>query len=118
MLMFKEEIRDIKTLSARIEIARREALLELRSSLEVIGSYMPLTFDMEFRGFQTIRLDGIDVSAYRVGSTSVAEIVEWEHLTAEEILNIYYCLVRATQVTIMDMNDQLKELESVRDYFK
>ena len=116
--MFKEEIRDIKTLSARIEIARREALLELRSSLEVIGSYMPLRFDMDFRGYKTILLDAMGVSAYGIGSTSIAEIVEWDYLTAEEILNIYYCLVRATQVTIMDMNDQLKELESVKEYFK
>lgn len=116
--MLKEAIAEMETLSAKIEMAKQEALIKLRSSLELLGSYMPLTFDMEFRGFQTIRLDGIDVSAYRVGSTSVAEIVEWEHLTAEEILNIYYCLVRATQVTITDMNDQLKELESVKEYFK
>ena len=118
MLMFKEEIRDIKTLSARIEIARREALIELRSSLEVIGSYMPLTFDMEFRGFQTIRLDGMGVSAYNIGNTSIAEIVEWDYLTAEEVLNIHCYLVRATQVTILDMTDQLSELESVKEYFK
>ena len=116
--MIKEEIRDIKTLSARIEIARREALLELRSSLEVIGSYMPLTFDIPFRGYKTIRLDGMGVNAYEVGNTSIAEIAEWEYLTVEEILNIHCYIVRATQVTIMDMKDQLKELESVRDYFK
>ena len=33
-------------------------------------------------------------------------------------MNIHCDIVRATQVTIMDMKDQLKELESVRDYFK
>lgn len=118
MLMLKEEIRYMKTISALTEIARREALLEIRNSLEVIGSYMPLTFNMNFRGYQTVSLDSMGVSAYRVGSTSIAEIAEWEYLTAEEILNIHCYIVRATQVTIMDMNDQLKELESVRDYFK
>lgn len=116
--MLKEEIKDMKTISAQIEIARREALLELRSSLEVIGSYMPLTFDMNFRGYQTVSLDGMGVSAYRVGNTSIAEIAEWEYLTAEEIINIHCYIVRATQVTIMDMKDQLKELESVKEYFK
>lgn len=108
----------MRTLSALIEVVRREALLELRNSLEVIGSYMPLTFDMEFRGYKTVSLDGMGVSAYRVGSTSIAEIAEWEYLTAEEVLNIHCYIVRATQVTMMDMKDQLKELESVRDYFK
>lgn len=116
--MFKEEIKDMKTISARIEIARREAVLAIRSSLAVIGSYMPLTFNMEFRGHKTVSLDSMGVSAYRVGSTSIAEIVEWEYLTEEEIINIHCYIVRATQVTIMDMKDQLKELESVRDYFK
>ena len=114
----KEEIKEMKTLSAKIEIARREAVLEIRSSLEAIGSYMPLTFDIPFRGFQTILLDGMGVSAYSTGSTSVAEIVEWDYLTAEEVLNIHYYIVRATQVTILDMTDQLKELESVKEYFK
>lgn len=116
--MLKEEIKEMKSLSARIEIARREALLELRSSLERIGSYMPLRFDMDFRGYKTILLDEMGVNAYRVGSTSIAEIAEWEYLTAEEVLNIHCYLVRATQVTILDMKDQLKELESVKEYFK
>ena len=116
--MLKEELKEMKTLSAKIEIARREAILNLMSSLEVIGSYMPLTFDMEFRGYKTICLDGMGVSAYRIGSTSIAEIVEWEYLTAEEVLNIHCYIVRATQVTIMDIQDQLKELESVKEYFK
>ena len=116
--MLKEEIREIKSLSAKIEIARREVILEIRSSLELLGSYMPLRFDMDFRGFQTIRLDEMGVSAYSTGSTSVAEIVEWDYLTAEEVLNIHCHIVRATQVTILDMTDQLSELESVRDYFK
>ena len=116
--MLKDEIKEIKSLSARIEIARREALLEIGSSLEVIGSYMPLTFDIPFRGHKTIILNEVGVNAYDIGNTSVAEIVEWNYLTAEEVLNIHCYLVRATQVTILDMTDQLKELESVRDYFK
>ena len=116
--MLKEEIKEIKTLSAKIEIARREAVLELRSSLEAIGSYMPLRFDMDFRGYKTILLDEMGVSAYGIGSTSIAEIVEWEYLTAEELLNVHCYLVRATQVTILDMTDQLKELESVKEYYK
>lgn len=116
--MLKEEIKEMKTLSAKIEIARREALLELRSSLERIGSYMPLRFDMDFRGHKTILLDAMGVNAYDIGSTSIAEIVEWDYLTAEELLNVHCYLVRATQVTILDMKDQLSELESVREYFK
>ena len=116
--MLKEEIKEMKTLSAWIELARREAILELRSSLEVIKSYMPLRFDMDFRGYKTILLDGMGVSAYSIGNTSVAEIVEWDYLTAEEVLNIHCYIVRATQVTILDMKDQLSELKSVRDYFK
>ena len=116
--MLKEEIEEMKTLSAKIEIARRESLLEIRSSLELIGSYMPLRFDMDFRGHKTIVLDRMGVNAYGIGSTSIAEIVEWDYLTAEELLNIHYYLVRATQVTILDMKDQLSELESVKEYFK
>jgi len=116
--MLKEELKEMKKLSAKIEIARREAILGLMSSLEVIGSYMPLTFDMEFRGYQTISLDGMGVSAYGIGSTSIAEITEWEYLTTEEILNIHCYIVRATQVTIMDMEDQLFQLESVKEYYK
>ena len=116
--MLKEELNEIKTLSAKIEIARREALLEIRSSLELIGSYMPLRFDMDFRGYKTILLDTMGVSAYGIGSTDIDEIVEWDYLTAEELLNIHYYLVRATQVTILDMKDQLKELESVKEYFR
>ena len=116
--MLKDEIKEIKTLSAKIEIARREVVLELRSSLEVIGSYMPLRFDMDFRGYRTILLDEMGVNAYGIGSTSIAEIVEWDYLTAEELLNVHCYLVRATQVTILDMKDQLSELESVKEYFK
>ena len=116
--MFKEEIKEMKTLSAKLEIARREAVLEIRSSLELIGSYMPLRFDMDFRGYKTILLDGMGVNAYGIGSTSIAEIVEWDYLTAEDLLNIHCYLVRATQVTILDMKDQLSELESVKEYFK
>ena len=116
--MLKEEIAEIKMLSAKIEIARREVVLELRSSLELIGSYMPLRFDMDFRGYKTILLDGMGVNAYGIGSTSIAEIVEWDYLTAEELLNIHCYLVRATQVVILDMKDQLSELESVKEYFK
>ena len=116
--MLKKEIEEMKRLSAKIEIARREAILEIRSSLKVIGSYMPLTFNMGFRGYKTIKLDEMGVSAYEVGSTSITEIAEWEYLTAEEILNIHCYIVRATQVTAMDMEDQLKELESVKEYFK
>ena len=116
--MFKDDLKEMKTLSAKIEIARREAVLELRSSLEVIGSYMPLRFDMDFRGYRTILLDEMGVNAYGIGSTSIAEIVEWDYLTAEELLNIHCYLVRATQVTILDMKDQLSELESVKEYFK
>ena len=116
--MLKEEIKEMKTLSAKIEIARREAVLGIRSSLELIGRYMPLRFDMDFRGHKTILLDGLGVNAYCIGSTSVAEIVEWEYLTAEELLNIYIIIVRAVQVTIFNMKDQLSELESVKEYFK
>ena len=116
--MLKEEIAEIKMLSAKIEIARREVVLELRSSLELIGSYMPLRFDMDFRGYKTILLDEMGVNAYGIGSTSIAEIVEWDYLTAEELLDIHCYLVRATQVTILDMKDQLSELESVKEYFK
>ena len=116
--MLKEEIKEMKMLSAKIEIARREAVLEIRSSLEAIGSYMPLTFDIPFRGHKTIILNEVGVNAYDIGSTSVAEIVEWNYLTAEELLNIHCYLVRATQVTILDMTDQLSELESVKEYFK
>ena len=116
--MLKEEIKEMKTLSAKIELARREAILEMRSSLEVIGSYMPLRFDMDFRGYKTIKLDEMGVSAYGIGSTAIEEIVEWDYLTAEEVLNIHCYLVRATQVTILDMKDQLSELESVKEYFK
>ena len=116
--MLKEEIKEMEMLSAKIEIARREAVLGIRSSLELIGSYMPLRFDMDFRGYKTILLDEMGVNAYGIGSTSIAEIVEWDYLTAEELLNIHYYLVRATQVTILDMKDQLSELESVKEYFK
>ena len=116
--MLKEEIKEMKTLSAKIEIARREVILEIRSSLEAIKGYMPLRFDMDFRGYKTILLDGMGVSAYNIGNTSIAEIVEWDYLTAEEVLNIHCYLVRATQVTILDMTDQLSELESVKEYFK
>lgn len=116
--MFKEEIKEMERLSAKIEIARREAVLEIRSSLELIGGYMPLRFDMDFRGYKTILLDEMGVSAYGIGSTAIDEIVEWDYLTAEELLNIHCYLVRATQVTILDMEDQLKELESVREYFR
>lgn len=108
----------MERLSAKIEIARREAILEIRSSLELIGSYMPLRFDMDFRGYKTILLDTMGVNAYGIGSISIAEIVEWEYLTAEELLSIHCYLVRATQVTILDMEDQLKELESVKEYFR
>ena len=108
----------MERLSAKIEIARREAVLEIRSSLELIGGYMPLRFDMDFRGYKTILLDEMGVSAYGIGSTAIDEIVEWDYLTAEELLNIHCYLVRATQVTILDMEDQLKELESVREYFR
>ena len=83
--MLKEEIKEMKTLSAKIEIARREAILELRSSLEAIGSYMPLRFDMDFRGYRTILLDAMGVNAYGIGRTAIAEIAEWEYLTAEEL---------------------------------
>ena len=116
--MLKKEIEEMKRLSAKIELARREAVLAMRSSIELIGSYMPLTFNMDFRGYKTIKLDEMGVSAYEVGSTSIDEIVEWDYLTAEEILNIHCYLVRATQVTILDMEDQLKELESVKEYFR
>ena len=116
--MLKEEIKEMEMLSAKIEIARREAVLELRSSLELIGSYMPLRFDMDFRGYKTILLDEMGVNAYGIGSTSITEIVEWDYLTAEELLNVHCYLVRATQVTILDMKDQLSELESVKEYFK
>ena len=116
--MLKEEIKEMKTLSAKIEIARREVILEIRSSLELIGSYMPLRFDMDFRGHKTILLDGMGVNSYDIGSTSIAEIAEWEYLTAEELLNIHYCIVRAVQVTMLDMKDQLSELESVKEYFR
>ena len=116
--MLKEDLKEMEMLSAKIEIARREAVLEIRSSLEAIGSYMPLRFDMDFRGYQTILLDGMGVSAYGIGSTSIAEIAEWDYLTAEELLNVHCYLVRATQVTILDMKDQLSELESVKEYFK
>lgn len=114
--MLKEEIKEMERLSAKIEIARRKAVLEIRSSLKLIN-YMPLRFDMDFRGYRTILLDEMGVSAYGICSTDIAEIVEWDYLTAEEILNIHCYLVRATQVTILDMEDQLKELESVREYF-
>ena len=116
--MLKEDIEEMKTLSARIEITRREVVLEMRSSLGLIGSYMPLRFDMDFRGYKTILLDEMGVNAYGIGSTSIAEIVEWDYLTAEELLDIHCYLVRATQVTILDMKDQLSELESVKEYFK
>ena len=116
--MLKEDLQEMKTLSAKIEIARRETVLEMRSSLGLIGSYMPLRFDMDFRGYKTILLDEMGVNAYGICSTSIDEIVEWDYLTAEELLNIHCYLVRATQVTILDMKDQLSELESVKEYFK
>ena len=116
--MLKEEIEEIKALTAKTEIVLRETILEVRNSLEAIGSYMPLRFDMDFRGYKTILLDEMGVNAYGIGSTSIAEIAEWDYLTAEELLNIHYYLVRATQVTILDMKDQLSELESVKEYFK
>ena len=115
--MLKDDLKEMRTLSAKIEIARREAILELRSSLEVIGSYMPLRFDMDFRDYRTILLDEMGVNACGICSTSIAEIVEWDYLTAEEVLNIHCYLVRATQVTILDIKDQLNELESVKEYF-
>ena len=116
--MLKDDLKEMKTLSAKIEIARREAVLEIKNSLEVIGSYMPLTFDMDFRDYKTVRLDEMGVNAYEVRSTSIAEIVEWDYLTAEEVLDIHCYLVRATQVTILDIRDKLNDLESVKEYFK
>ena len=116
--MLREELKEMEALSAQIEIARREALIELRSSLEKIGSYMSLRFDMNFRGYKTILLDKMGVNAYGIGSTDIDEIEEWDYLTVEEVLNIHYYIVRATQVEIIDMKDQLKDLESAREYYK
>ena len=87
------------------------------SAIWALVDYEPVTVTVQFRGYNVVRLDAYDVTAYKVGER-VPLTVQWDELTPVEALRIK----RACQYTLNEMQKEaeirLTQIMKLRETFE
>ena len=80
--MLREEFKKIKRLTDTVALEKKAAIISIKKSLPQIGTYMPLYFYFDFRGYPYVVIDSVGINAYEEECGTRAIIVKWEALTA------------------------------------
>ena len=71
--MLKEDLQKTKRLTDKVALAKEAAIIAIKRALPQIGTYMPLEFCLDFRGFQYVVINNMGIDAYnedsRMGGT-------------------------------------------------
>ena len=119
--MLKEEFKEIKRLTDKVALGKEAVIISIKRSLPQIGTYMPLDFCLDFRGYPNVVIDNMGINAHDkdCGDCDIPPIiVEWEALTVDEIYSLYekinYCYYNA----IIALQKQIDNLNKVEEYFE
>lgn len=116
--MLKEEFKEIKRLTDKVALEKEAAIISIKRSLPQIGTYMPLDFCLDFRGYQYVVIDNMGINAYEEDCDTPTIIVEWEALTVDEIYSLYEKLSYCSYNAITALQNQIATLNIVEEYFK
>ena len=116
--MLKEEFKEIKRLTDKVALGKKAAIISIKRSLPQIGTYMPLDFCLDFRGYQYVVIDNMGINAYEEDCDTPTIIVEWEALTVDEIYSLYEKLSYCSYNAITALQNQIATLNIVEEYFK
>ena len=86
-----------------IKIKNMKTHKAILSAIWALVDFEPLTVSIPFRGYDVVRLDAWDVTAYKVGNNPL--VVQWDELTPVEALR----LKRACQYTLARMQQEAEE---------
>lgn len=116
--MLKEEFKEIKRLTDKVALEKKETIVSIKEALPLIDTYVSLEFHLSFRGYPYVVIDNMGINAYEENCATPTIIVEWEALTVEEIDSLYshisYCFYNA----ITALKNQISILNKVEEYFK
>lgn len=116
--MLKEEFKEIKRLTDEVALDKKAAIISIKRALPQIGTYMPLYFYLDFRGYPHVVIDNMDIKAYDEDCDTPSIIVEWEALTVDEIYSLYEKLSDCSYNAITALRNQIATLNIVEEYFK
>lgn len=116
--MLKEEFKKIKRLTDEVALKKEAAIISIKRSLPQIGTYMPLNFCLDFRGFPHVAIDNMGINAYDEDCDTPPIIVKWEALTVDEIYSLYEKLNSCSYNAITALQNQITTLNIVEEYFK
>lgn len=116
--MLTEDFKEIKRLTDKVALERKAAIVAIKSALTQIGTYMPLDFSLDFRGYTYVGIDNMGINAYEEDCDTPTIIVEWEALTVDEIYSLYEKLSYCFYNTITALQNQIATLNKVEEYFK
>jgi len=116
--MLKEDFKEIKRLTDKVALEKEAALISIKRELPQIGTYMPLDFCLDFRGYPYVVIDNMGINAYEEDCDTPTIIVEWEALTVDEIYSLYEKLSYCSYNAITALQNQIANLNKVEEYFK
>lgn len=115
--MLKEEFEEIKRLTDEVALVKEAVIISIKKALPKIGTYMPLDFYLDFRGYPYVVIDSVGINAYEEEYGTRAIIVKWEALTADEIYSLYEKLNHCSYNAITALKNQIASLNIVEEYF-
>ena len=116
--MLREEFKKVKRLTDEVALEKEAAIISIKRSLPQIGTYMPLEFCLDFRGFQYVVINNMGINAYNEDCDTPPIIVEWEALTVDEIYSLYEKINSCSYNAITALQNQISTLNIVEAYFK
>jgi len=115
--MLKEKFEEIKRLTDKVALVKEAVIISIKRSLPQIGTYMPLNFCLDFRGYTYVVIDNIGIKAGDE-DCDIGIIVEWEALTIEELYSLYEKLSDCSHNAITALQNQIATLNKIEEYFK
>lgn len=116
--MLKEEFKEIKRLTDKVALEKEAAIISIKKSLPKIGTYMPLYFYFDFRGYPYVVIDSVGINAYEEECGTRAIIVKWKALTVDELYSLYKKINSCSYNAITALKNQIATLNEVEEYFK
>lgn len=114
--MLKEDLQEIKRLTDEIALEKEEVIISIKKALPQIGTYMPLDFCLDFRGYPHVVIDNIGINADDWDTPPI--IVKWEELTLDEMYSLYEKINSCSYNAITALQNQIATLNIVEEYFK
>lgn len=115
--MLREEFKKIKRLTDGVALEKEAVIISIKKSLPQIGTYMPLDFYLDFRGYPHVVIDNMGINAYDEDCDTPPIIVKWEELTVDEIYSLYEKLNSCSYNAITALQNQIATLNIVEEYF-